>query len=76
MHLISIQVKRSPSEWDWGHCSLVELHEWEQEKEKEKNIKSKRKLWEIHSKKESDEWKEKESFFFSQVESLSVVIFI
>ena len=65
----SIRVKRSPSEWDGGQCSLGELHEWEQ-------VKEKRKLWEIHSGEESSEWKEKESFFFVQVVSLSVVISI
>ena len=42
--------------------------EWEQTKE-EKN-----REWEkIYSEKESSEWKEKDSFFFTQVVSLSVV---
>ena len=48
--------KWSPSDWDWGQCSLEELCEWEHAKEKKKNIESKRKLWEIHSEKESSVW--------------------
>ena len=45
-------------------------------KSEEKNIESRRKLWEIHSEEESSEWKEKHSFFFAQVLSLIVVISI
>ena len=31
-----VSKKRSPSEWDWGQCSLGELCAWEQAKEKRK----------------------------------------
>ena len=66
-----VSKRGSPRKWDWGQCNLEELCEWEQSKE-EKNIESKRKLWEICS-----EWKKKESFFFfAQVVSLNVVISI
>ena len=67
--------KRSRKSQHWWQCSLEELCEWEQVKE-ERNRESMRKLWEIHGEKESSEWKEKESFFFTQIVSLSVVISI
>ena len=44
-------------------CSVEELCEWEQAKEK-------RKIEKIHGEEESSEWKEKESFFFTQVKVL------
>ena len=66
------RVKRSSSEWDWGQCSLEELHEWEQAKEKRKYREQKKIVRDIQWGKK--QWvKRKVEFFFAQVVSLSVV---
>ena len=66
------RVKRSSSEWDWGQCSLEELHEWEQAKEKRKYREQKKIVRDIQWGKK--QWvKRKLDFFFAQVVSLSVV---
>ena len=54
------ELERSSKEWGWdcGECNLEEQRERERENFEGYKVRK------IHSKKESNEWKEKNSFFF------------
>ena len=67
--------KRSLCELDWGYCSLEELCEWEQAKEKRK-IERVRENCERYTGRKRAMSEKKNKVFFAQVTSLSVVISI
>ena len=68
--------RRSPSKWEWGQCSLKELREWEQVKEKRKieGVRENCERYIVRKKAMSE--KKNRFFFFTQIVSLNVVISI
>ena len=67
--------RRSPSKWEWGQCSLKELHEWEQVKEKRK-IEGVRENCERYIVRKRAVSEKKNRFFFTKIVSLNIVISI